>query len=262
MIVIPIFIFIVGLIIGSFLNVVIIRLNTGRGVVHGRSSCTSCARVLAWYELIPVLSFIMLRGKCRRCKSEISFQYPIVELITAIIFSMLYGAIVLPTLFSLTVWITYAGACVIAGMLIVIFFYDLRHKIIPDEIMYPLIIMGLIAIVWQSLHIPHLSIITHIFYGVLSALPFFLLWLVAKGKLMGFGDVKLALAIGFLVGIGSAMTTFVLAFWIGGVVGLFLLALTKTYKMKSEIPFAPFLIIALAIVFFSGITLSTFFPFL
>jgi leader peptidase (prepilin peptidase)/N-methyltransferase len=262
MIFIPIFIFLLGLLVGSFLNVVIIRMNTGRTVVHGRSKCDACSRSLAWYELVPVFSFLALRGKCRTCKKRISFQHPIVELSTAIIFSLLYASIVLPDLFSPHVWIVYLGAIVAAALLIVIFAYDLRHKIIPDEAMYPLLLLSVIAAFWRAWFVPGLTLGHALVYGILAALPFFLLWALSKGRLMGFGDVKLTLAFGWLVGASAALAAVTIAFFIGGITGLFLIGLSKQYKMKSQIPFGPFLIIGLAVAVLFHISFRNFFPML
>jgi len=261
MIFIPLFLFLIGLLVGSFLNVVIIRLNTGRTFVRGRSSCDVCARTIAWYDLLPVVSFLGLGGKCRHCKGQISFQHPIVELVTAIAFLQLYALIVLPTPFVFGVWVTYIGALVALSFLIVIFVYDLRHKIIPDTVVYPLIILSVLAVLWRNLPAPAL-IGQELFIGVAVALPFFCLWYFSKGRLMGFGDVKLALAFAWLVGPSQATAALIMSFWIGGVLGLFLLALTKKYKMRSEVPFAPFMILGLAIAVCFHITLHTFFPYI
>lgn len=261
MIFIPIFIFIFGLLIGSFLNVVIIRMNTGRTIVRGRSKCDRCSRELKWYELIPVFSFLTLGGKCRTCKTPISFQHPIVELVTAIIFSTLYALIVLPNFFSPYAWLSFVGALCAASFLIVIFAYDLRHKIIPDEAMYPLLLLSIIAALWRHV-VDGVSIQHALVYGIAVAVPLFLFWGLSKGRLMGFGDVKLALSFGWLVGASVAAAAIVIAFLMGGIVGLFLLALSKKYKLKSEIPFAPFMIAGLFIAVVFHISIRSFFPIL
>jgi len=122
-------IFLCGLIVGSFLNAVIYRLDSGESIVKSRSHCPKCGHVLAWYELVPIFSFVIQGGKCRECKGGISWQYPIVELATAILFVLvLYYN--LPLLYTLT----------ISSLLMVIFVYDLKHYIIPDKIIYPAVI--------------------------------------------------------------------------------------------------------------------------
>ncbi len=260
MIFLPLIIFVLGLLIGSFLNVVILRINTGRSVVNGRSACARCSRTLAWYELIPVFSFLGLRGKCRTCRQPISFQYALVELLTAIVFVIAYTKIVVLGGFTTTAWITYVFTLIIASILMVITVYDIRHKIIPDIAVYSVILLALVSILYRTITLPYFHLGSALFEGVLVALPFFMLWYFSKGRLMGFGDVKLMLGIGWLVGLTAGFTVLVLSFWIGGIVGLFLLALTRTYGMKSQIPFGPFIVLALFIVGLWDVTLRTLFP--
>ena len=252
--------FAIGLLVGSFLNVVILRMNTGRSVVTGRSKCARCNRTLAWYELVPVLSFLVLRGKCRQCRIPISFQYPLVELLTAIVFVVSYTKIVIHGGFTTLAWVSFFFTLVVASLLLVMTVYDLRHKIIPDSIVYPFILLALASVVWKTFTVPQFSITGAIVDGVIVALPFFLLWYLSKGRVMGFGDVKLALGIGWLVGLSIGFGSILLAFWIGAVVGLLLLGVTRKYGMKSEIPFAPFLVSGLFIASMWGITIQTLFP--
>ncbi len=259
MIFLPIIIFGLGLIIGSFLNVVILRLNTGRSIANGRSKCTRCSNTLSWYELIPVFSFIGLRGKCRTCKNPISFQYPVVELVTALTFIVLYTKILLPQGFNFVSILSFIGTLTIASLLIVIMVYDFKHKIIPDKIVIPFIVISFFSIIWKALTINNFVVLPYILAGFAVAAPFFLIWLISKGKAMGFGDVKLALGMGWLLGMSLGFSMFFLSFWIGSVVGLLLIALSHA-KLKSQIPFAPFLIIALFIVSVWNISLQTLFP--
>lgn len=259
MIVLPIIIFGLGLIIGSFLNVVILRLNTGRSVAKGRSKCARCSRTLSWYELIPVFSFLGLRGKCKTCKTQISFQYPFVELITGIVFVLLYTKTILVSGLTMGPLITFIGGGIIASLLIVMTIYDLKHKIIPDKIVYPFIVFSLLSVFWNAFTIPGFMIVPAILSGIVLSAPFFFLWFFSKGRAMGFGDVKLALGIGWLVGMIGSVTVFLLSFWIGAIVGLLLMAVAHS-RMKSEIPFAPFLVIALFLVSICGVTVQTLFP--
>ncbi|MEO5646486.1 MAG: prepilin peptidase [Candidatus Paceibacterota bacterium] len=255
MILLPIFIFIFGLIIGSFLNVVILRLNTGRSPAQGRSKCARCNTPLSWYELIPVFSYIGLKGKCKTCNTHISFQYPIVELLTAIVFTIIYTTALATYGFTTMTAIVFVFSTIIAALLIIIFVYDIRHTIIPDTIVYLFIIMALLSILWSTFTVSGFSAGIAIFNGVFVALPFFLLWALSKGRFMGFGDVKLALGIGWLLGLTGGFSALLFSFWIGGIVGLFMLALSRKYHMRSEIPFAPFLIMGTFIVGVWGVTI-------
>lgn len=260
MILLPVFIFGLGLLIGSFLNVVILRMNTGRSVVTGRSKCARCSKVLAWHELIPVFSFLKLRGKCNSCRTPISFQYPIIELFTAIVFIVLYSKIVINSSFTPISFAIFAFFCVVASVLIVITVYDVKHKIIPDKMVYLFILLSVVSIIWKTIMIPSFMPVAAIASGVLVALPFFLFWYFSKGRLMGFGDVKLALGIGWFLGISIGFMSVVLAFWFGAAVGLFILATSRKHSMKSEVPFAPFLILGFAIAGLWSIGIQTIFP--
>ena len=240
-----------GLIIGSFLNVVIIRYHTERSF-GGRSACMSCQNTLSWHELIPLFSFVALGGRCKTCQVKISFQYPLVELITGIIFAFLFLKFQNIFFFYTFSFVTiYAYYAVIFSLLIVISTYDLKHKIIPDTLS---LIFGLLAFVGlfifdrSGLHL-HLLSLWDFLAGPLLALPFAAIWFLSRGTWMGLGDAKLALGLGWLLGFSKALSGVVLAFWSGAVIGLVLIAFTKKYGMKSEIPFAPFLVLGATIAF-------------
>ena len=247
-------IFLLGTIIGSFLNVVISRFNTGRTMVKGRSICMNCNKNLRWYELIPVLSFLVQSGKCRRCKSSISTQYPIVELVTGLVFALIVFKF-LPILFiSSSFYIFYVVLYVfIFSLLIVISVYDLRHKVIPDKLVYLFIAISFISIFinpYMFGPIFVLPTLAALFSGPLFAVPFVLLWFFSKGRFMGLGDGKLVLGLGWMLGMTQGIFAIILAFWIGSIVGLFVLFLSKKkINMKTEIPFAPFLIAGALIAF-------------
>jgi leader peptidase (prepilin peptidase) / N-methyltransferase len=258
---IPLFVFIFGLIIGSFLNVVILRINTGRSIVKGRSKCAVCSRELAWYELVPVFSFLALGGKCGNCKNQISFQYIFVELATAITFVVAYTKTVIAMNFTPVSWFVFAFALAVASLLIVIFVYDYKHKIIPDKVVYPFILLGVVAVVFRFFTDETYFVAKALLESIAVALPFFLFWFISRGRFMGFGDVKLALGMGLLLGVKLGFAAILLSFWIGGIVGLFLIALSKKYKLDSQIPFAPFMIIAMFIVGFWHLNLGALFPF-
>ena len=250
MILIPAFLFILGVIIGSFLNVLGLRWNSGL-TLGGRSFCVVCQKGLPWWELVPVISFLGLNGKCSGCKSKISWQYPVVEFWTGLVFSTLYVA--RPFEFNFLGIILYILSITVFSIFIVITIYDVRHKIIPNELVYSSIILAFLY------RLIALGSIYDFLAGPILFGFFGLIWLVSKGRAMGFGDAKLALAIGLLLGFPAGLSAAVLAFWIGSVVTLTILALSrvklslfknvKGLTMKSEIPFAPFLIIGAWISF-------------
>ncbi|MFZ3011461.1 MAG: prepilin peptidase [Minisyncoccia bacterium] len=243
--------FIFGLIIGSFLNVVILRLNTEKSF-GGRSACMSCQNKLSWYELIPVVSFLFLGGRCKNCKTKISGQYPIVEIISGIIFASLF--LKFQDLFlsnTINFSFTYAYYVAIFSLLLVIAVYDVKHKIIPDMLSLILGVLGFVGLfIFNSsgfyLHTPS---VLDFLSGLFIAFPFAFFWFVSKGTWMGLGDAKLAIGLGWLLGLSRVFSGAVVAFWVGAIVGLFLVIFRKNYGMKSEIPFAPYLVLGAFLAF-------------
>lgn len=251
-------VFSLGLIIGSFLNVVILRHQTGR-TLSGRSGCFSCSKKLQWYELIPVLSFLLQRGRCRGCRSKISWQYPLVELLTGFLFVSVAWHFAGDWPAIIFFWL-------ITSFLIIIAVYDLKHQIIPDRFVFAFIVLSF----FQPIILLEDPILFNLFWsivgGIVVSLPLFLLWLVSRGHWLGFGDVKLALGVGLLLGWQGGLSALMLSFWLGAIIGLFLIAWGKTqlwrrgksYTMKSEVPFAPFLILGFWLVFFFSINVLIF----
>jgi leader peptidase (prepilin peptidase)/N-methyltransferase len=253
------FIFVFGLIIGSFLNVVILRYNTGMSI-NGRSGCFSCGKKLEWYELVPVLSFLIQKGKCRKCGARLSWQYPIVEALTGVLFVATFLKYKVLLLSQQTVSIGVTKVLfffVIWSILEVIVVYDIRHKIIPDGFVYAFDILALlhILIIMRSVLFSQETLYA-IIAGPILCLPFFLLWLLSQGKWIGFGDVKLALGMGWMLGLIYGFSAIVLSFWIGAAFSILQILISqlksngKQLTMKSEIPFAPYLILGLALVYF------------
>ncbi len=235
--------FILGTIVGSFVNVVVLRYNTGLSFISGRSKCFSCGKTLEWYELIPVFSFLFLGGRCATCKSKISLQYPLVELSTGILFALVFLK------FGSTLIFLYLLAI---SVLVAIFVYDLKHKIIPDGMV---LFFDIIAFVFFLVSGPTL---VNFWAGPTLFAFFAFFWLISGGKWMGLGDAKLALGVGWLLGMSIGISAIMLAFWIGAIVSLILLELQKLkiskfgLTMKSEIPFAPFIIFALLLELFTS----------
>ena len=243
-----------GLIVGSFLNVVVLRFNTG-WTLQGRSRCLSCSHQLSWLELVPVVSFLWQRGHCRHCGSQISSQYITVELVTALVFGLIAWRAVTDIgleWFELVRTVVWTWA--VASTLVVIAAYDLKHKIIPDQLVY--LFMALSALSGFVLNfdfgIAEIVWLVHGLYsGGLLFLAFWALWYFSAGRLMGFGDAKLVFGLGLWLGLKDALIGVMLAFILGAVVGLGLIALRRSknlpkgwrlLSLKSEIPFAPFLV--------------------
>jgi prepilin signal peptidase PulO-like enzyme (type II secretory pathway) len=250
---IELFIFALGLIIGSFLNCVIWRLSQNEGFLFGSSYCPHCKHSLDFFDLFPVLSFLFLRGKCRYCKKNISWQYPIVELITGFLFLLVYsnfgplGVVFSYDFFQLLFWL------IIISIFVIIFIFDLKYYIIPDEVTYPAIFISL-AWIFYSFFVGAISD-TQTLYYILSALCasgfFFLIWFLSKGKAMGFGDVKLAIFLGLILGWPNIVVGLFLAFFFGAIIGIILVFLKKK-GFKSEVPFGPFLVAGTMLAAFWG----------
>jgi leader peptidase (prepilin peptidase)/N-methyltransferase len=229
-----------GACIGSFLNVVIYRLPLGQSIVSPPSQCPKCGYRLRWYDNFPIFGWLLLGGRCRTCKNPISIQYPIVELVTAL-------------LFVLVVWLTPAGPLMVSRLLFVcllipLFFIDLELQILPDQITIPGIVAGLLLSViappgWRS---AVLGILTGagLFYAVFYA---YYLWRRVEG--MGFGDLKMLAMIGAFLGWKAVLVTLVLSSVLGALAGG-LLMLIKRAGMETAVPFGTFLAVgALASMF-------------
>lgn len=228
-------VFMVGLIFGSFLNSVVYRMKDLMSIFSERSHCPHCKKEIKWYDLVPLFSYIALRGKCRSCSRKIYWQYPLIELATALIFLMLYLNFGI-SVYSVTLMM-------ISLFLIPIFVYDLYYQIIPDLMMIPSILVW--VVVWIGMTVFGYSLGTSFLdclWGALIASAFIgFLVLITKGKGMGMGDIKLVFLLGFILGWPNILVGLISSFILGAVVGIFLV-INNTKKMKSSIPFGPFLI--------------------
>jgi len=223
----------------------------------------TCNHNLRWYELIPVLSFLVQSGKCRRCASRISGQYPIVELSTGLVFALISFHFMPILSYSQSAYVFLVTLyAFIFSILIVISVYDMRHKIIPDKLVYIFIAVSFLSIFVNHTGVGSLFILPTfmgLISGLLFAIPFALLWLVSNGRWIGLGDAKLVLGIGWMLGPSLGLCSVIVSFWIGSIVSLGMIMLMKKKKvnMKTEIPFAPFLILSALIVFLLNIDIIT-----
>lgn len=248
---------ILGLLIGSFLNVVVLRLHT-KTISKGRSKCASCAHTLSGMDLIPVISFILLRGRCRYCKLRLFIQYPIVELVTALVFvSILYRVLIMTGGDIAQSVLYFLYFAIIFCLLIAMATYDLRHFILPWKLMKPFLIIsfaGGIILAFLSNGLTLLNFLS----GLIVALPFLAIWYFSHGRLIGFGDILLMIGFGFMMGTMGGFSAVIFGFWIGAIFFLLKMVFTgKIIKGNTAIPFGPFLVIGLYITFLTGITLSS-----
>ncbi len=248
-----VFVFIFGLLFGSLANAVACRLETGEDFVFGRSHCPSCRRPLSFFDLIPVISFVFLAGKCRYCQKPISWQYPLVEIITGLAFVFLvlktpvYG---LAELFRLAViFLTFT-------VLEIVFIYDLKNYLISDFTVLAAIIA---AIAYKLSFLPFIAekqltfqfLAKDLLFAVVLAFFFWLLAFLSKEKWLGFGDAGLVFFIGLFFGFPMALAALFCAFLIGAIIGLGLI-IFKQKTFKSQLPLAPLLIIGFWLAFFFG----------
>jgi len=231
--------FILGGIWGSFCNVCIYRLPLEKNIIKGRSFCTSCEKQINWYDNIPLLSFIFLKGKCRCGKSKISLQYFLVELVSAISFVLIY--------YFYGVSITTLLLIILTIFFIIIFFIDLKHYIIPNELTFPLMLIGFIKSfdpnLNQSLFPNYINSLIGGFFG------YSIIWLIIffyktlrKKEGMGLGDAKLIAVVGFWFGWFSIPFVIFISSMVALIFSIPSL-IKKTRDMSTQIPFGPFIII-------------------
>lgn len=227
-------IFILGLIVGSFSNVCIYRIPRNESIIYPASHCPKCRSNISPKDNIPLLSFILLKGRCRNCKSKISIQYPIVELLTGFIYLIIY------LIFGLSVQtLIYI---ILSSALIIIAFIDLNEQIVPDVISLPGIVVGFIL----SFFIPYISFINSSLGVIVGGGIILIIGLagsvIFKKEAMGGGDVKLAAMIGAFLGWRYIIISLFLGFFLGAVAGIFLI-LSKIKSREDVVPFGPFIVL-------------------
>lgn len=227
-------IFILGLIVGSFSNVCIYRIPRNESIIYPASHCPKCRSNISPKDNIPLLSYILLKGRCRNCKSKISIQYPIVELLTGLIYLVIY------LIYGLSIQtLIYI---ILLSALIIIAFIDLNEQIVPDVISLPGIVIGFII----SFFVPYISFINSAL-GVLGGGGIILIIglagsVIFKKEAMGGGDVKLAAMIGAFLGWRYIIISLFLGFFLGALAGIFLI-LSKIKSREDVVPFGPFIVL-------------------
>lgn len=233
------FILIIGSLIGSFLNVCIHRIPKGKSISYPPSHCPKCESRLKPIDLIPILSYIIGRGKCRYCGEGISPQYPIVELLNGLIYVLIYLR------FGLTAY--FFKYAVLSSLLVVISFIDFKYQLIPDRLNIFCLGIGLISIILN----PNWTAVVNSAIGLFVGGGLFLIIAIITNGAMGGGDIKLMGALGFCLGWRDILLISLLSFVIGAIVSLFLLA-SKIKGRKDYIPFGPFIAIAAVITMLYG----------
>lgn len=230
------FVFIFGLIIGSFLNCLIWRLHKKESLMN-RSYCPKCGKQIAWHDNIPVLSFIMLFGKCRHCKKRILWQYPAVELATGLLFAAAYY-------FNPEFTVRLARDLFLISVMIVIFIYDLRWYLILDIITLPACLIMLILNLIIGFNLWNLLI-----SGIIGSSFFLLQFAISKGKWIGGGDIRMGLLMGLSLGWPGALAAIIISYFIGSAIGIGLI-LARRKEFDSRVPLGVFLAAGSVIVLF------------
>ena len=273
------FLFLFGAVLGSFLNVLILRYELGGAVfgrhLKGRSHCPHCNKTLSWYELIPIISFIIQLGRCRECRQKISLQYPVVEIMAGVIVATI------PQILGFT---PFALIWVIALLvLLVMSFIDVRHYVIPDALTIIIALLGVaVAAILMIGDVSRFTIIPGTFLGdyalvfsftdnpwlarlfaaFIGGAFFSSIILLSRGKAMGWGAAKFVGAIGLLMGWPDTLMAIMIAFIVGAIVGILMLV-SKKKKFKDILPFGPFIALGvIMVVYFGHDIISLYFRFL
>ncbi len=251
------YIFLVGLFIGSFLLVVINRYCAGESFIRGRSKCDYCHHTLAWYDLLPIISFLSLSGKCRYCHRKLSLLFPLSEFGTALFFLYSFQQLSVVNTFSLDAVhiLSIISTLFVLCTFILTFFIDIKSGIIPFFVVIPCIVILLSSNTMFPLDAPLFFLQS----GIGAFLFLFLIFLGTRGRGMGFGDCIFALLMGLLLGFPNIITAFYIAFLTGAFVSLILI-LWRIKKLKNgTIPFGPFLVFGTYVCLLYGNSITTFF---
>lgn len=242
--------FILGASIGSFVNVIATRLHVAK-VISSRSKCLSCGEALRAFDLIPVISYLFLRGKCRYCKSSYGIENIYVEVVYGILYVLLYHFVIMGQMINIPtiLWFIYYSAFFIT--LGVIALYDMRHTYIP---LYYLALYCVVTLIMLYIRYIYDPTLVTLLSPVIVALPFLMLWIVSRGRWLGFGDVVLFAGVGAFLGVAQGLAVLLVSVWLGAIVGvMFYIYRRKDISQSTAIPFVPFIVISFLIVLFTDI---------
>jgi prepilin signal peptidase PulO-like enzyme (type II secretory pathway) len=239
-----------GLLFGSAINAMVWRLKVERSWVRGRSECPDCGHVLAPKDLIPVFSYVYLGGKCRYCRAPIK-DHPSVEIVTAVAFAVTAAALLSGPL-TVSDWVNLVFWLVMLVMLLVLAVFDKRWMLLPDKVMLPLILVAFAASLTQAVmeRSPGL-LIDRLGAAVAAGGVFYSIVFFSKGKAMGGGDIKLAFAMGLILGLQNTAVALLIAFNVAAIAGITMIVVKKRSR-KDLIPFGPFLVGATIVAYLFG----------
>lgn len=240
-----IFVFLLGLAIGSFINVVIYRVPINRPLGASRSKCPKCSHIIAWYDNIPILSYVLLRGRCRHCRKSISMHYPLIELASGLLFIAVFVKEIDFAQITYQSVLTFIAYLTFSSIMLAIFFIDAEKQIIPNKLTYPGLIIGAVL-----LTIADPSNMLSYALGLLAGGGLLFIIAIAKSSGMGGGDVKLGAMMGVYLGLNVLLALFI-GFLLGSIVGITMVILKKK-SLKEPIAFGPFLVVGGFIAYFYG----------
>lgn len=248
-----VFILVLGLFVGSFLGVLVDRIQRGETVIKGRSRCEFCKKELRWYDLIPVLSFLSTQGKCRYCHKNLGLYYPAIEISTGLMFVATYIFVLSQfVIYNLLFTTTLVYYLIIVSSLIVVFFTDLKYGIIPDKIL----LLATMVVAFYLLFINPQASLVNLVSGAATFLFFIAIAIgfsvLLRKESMGGGDIKLAFLLGLFLGFPNIVISLYVAFLTGGLTGIILILWRKKSFRKATLPFGPFLVLGAVISLFWG----------
>lgn len=241
------FIFLLGASVGSFLNVLIYRLPKREKVIFSRSICPNCSHRLSFFDLIPIFSFLFLGGRCRYCKAKISWQYPLVEFITGLLFLLTFLKLSQEfTVYSLQFSVFLFRDWLFISVMVFVFVYDLKYMLIEDAVVVP----SIVAVFFLNL-LAGQSLVSILIGGVVSWLFFFSQYVLTKKKGLGEGDLRLGILMGLMFGWPNVLIAIFVSYLIGGLISLILIISGKK-KLFSKVPLGPFLAVGSVLTMFFG----------
>ncbi len=240
----------IGIAFGSFINVVVFRTQSKK-MLTGRSKCMKCEEPIAAFDLIPVISYFALKGRCRKCTAVIEWQYPVIELLMGVIFGVLYARAALgfglPGYIEANEWfLLFIRDAAMAVFLTIIFVYDFRYYYILDRFTFPAMIIALAMNLWLGAPVNSI-LLGGLFIGSFFAFQF----LASKGKWVGGGDIRLGMLMGFLLGIEQGLVALFLSYILGAIIGIILI-LTKKRTLEGQVPFGTFMSVSIIITLLFG----------
>ena len=240
-----------GLVLGSFVNAWVWRTSQDISVADGRSKCPHCKHQLAWYDLLPVVSYLMLLGKCRYCHKPISAQYPVVELGTGALFVLLFVSTNLTTPYA---WVQFGLLLGISVLLVAGFVYDALYMQLPDKFTLPAICLAVISLGLKAYAYGWESLSAQLVALAIAVLAYTALWYFSRGKWLGSGDIRLIIVMGLLLEPKALVVGLFVAYLLGAIYGIFVLQRLKPQQRhRVMVPFGPFLILGL----YFGLLLGT-----